>query len=495
MFKVFIELKKLINRYETCVTKDEIRFICDESWTDAHFYGLPKLHKCKEVTDRISEVNSEYMKMDLPQSLKTRPICGGPSAVTQGASRLLNEILSPLLSEMRSYIKDEWDFVRRFPRKVTYPAVLLSCDIVSLYPSIPTDLGMEALDYWIDRLRHKIPSRFTKDFIIELARFVLENNYCEFDSKMYRQIVGTAMGTVFAPPYACLVIGYLEETRLFPILLPAHFDPETCERIIENFFRFMDDGEIIFPADVDQDLFLNLLNSMDPTGSIRYTVQQPERLLIEGNRIQRSVFLSLIIHLDQEGVIWYNVHYKQTNTHDYLHFDSNHPDHVKKNIPYVLAKRISVFTSLEPDMQKNLADLRDWLKGCGYPESITERGIHNAFLQGPAPPKQSTKVIPLITTHYNNYNNSTVLEAARSLIKNSQNERLKTAFQDVTFINAFKQPPNLLRSLSHSKFGGVVRNDRTGVFKCSDSRCKQCQLYLQVGDRVTFANGTVWEVK
>ena len=146
-------------------------------------------------------------------------------------------------------------------------------------------------------------------------------------------------------------------------------------------------------------------------------------------------------------------------------------------------------------MQKNLADLRVWLRNCGYPENTIERGIHNALLQGPAPPKESTKVIPLVSTYYNNYNNATVLEAAKSLIKNSQNERLKAAFQDVTFINAFKQPPSLLRSLSHSKFGGGIRNDGIGVFKCDDSRCKQCQLYLQVGNRVTFSNGVVWEVK
>ena len=61
----------------------------------------------------------------------------------------------------------------------------------SLYTSIPTELGLEALEYWIKRLRNQIPSRFTMEFILQKAEFVLENNYCIFDSKMFWQLIGT----------------------------------------------------------------------------------------------------------------------------------------------------------------------------------------------------------------------------------------------------------------------------------------------------------------
>ena len=83
----------------------------------------------------------------MPESLKSRPICGGPKAVTQGASKLLDRILSPLVPNMKSYIKDEWDFVRSLPKAVEGNFKLLSCDIVALYPSIPIDLGLQALEY------------------------------------------------------------------------------------------------------------------------------------------------------------------------------------------------------------------------------------------------------------------------------------------------------------------------------------------------------------
>ena len=190
------------------------------------------------------------------------------------------------------YIKDEWDFVRTLPKKVTFRANLVSCDIVSLYSSIPTELGMEALEYWIERLCSKIPARFTKSFILELAKFVLENNYCTFDSEMFRQVIGTAMGTIFAPPYACLVIGYLEETKLFPHLLPSRFSPEICEKIIEFFYRFMDDGTTLLPIEVDLEVFLSLLNSMHP--AIKYTVDKPMIISADGLIVQILVFMIFI---------------------------------------------------------------------------------------------------------------------------------------------------------------------------------------------------------
>ena len=82
-------------------------------------------------------------------------------------------------------IKDDWDFIRKLPSRVDYSCVLSSCDIVSLYTSVPHDLGLEALLYWIEKKRNLIPERFTKAFIVEAASFVLSNNNFQFDSYMF----------------------------------------------------------------------------------------------------------------------------------------------------------------------------------------------------------------------------------------------------------------------------------------------------------------------
>ena len=73
------------------------------------------------------------------------------------------------------------------------------------------------------RKQDLIPQCFTQEFILESIKFILKNNNFLFESKMFNQIIGIAMGTKCAPPYACLAIGYQEETKLFMQELPKYF--------------------------------------------------------------------------------------------------------------------------------------------------------------------------------------------------------------------------------------------------------------------------------
>ena len=74
------------------------------------------------------------------------------------------------------------------------------------------------------------------------------------------------------------------------------------------------------------------------------------------------VDVSVILHSD--CTIEADIYYKDTNTHDYLPYDSAHPDHSKDNVPYNLAKRIVVFVSNEKKIEYRLNELKNWLKSC-----------------------------------------------------------------------------------------------------------------------------------
>ena len=62
---------------------------------------------------------------------------------------------------------------------------MYSCDIESLYTAIPTERGIQAIEYWIMRKGDLIPQRFIKEFILESTEFILKNNNFLFDSKMF----------------------------------------------------------------------------------------------------------------------------------------------------------------------------------------------------------------------------------------------------------------------------------------------------------------------
>ena len=415
--------------------------------------------------------------MKPPSNLKGRAIVGGPQSPTQHLSELLEKILSPLVTHLRSYIKDDWDFLRKFPRYLDPSCHLYSCDVVNLYTNITHELGITALKYWINKLRHLIPARFTTNFIIDAASFVLRNNNFCFDRKMYAQIIGTAIGTKFAPPYACLAMGYLQQTKLYPEL-HCHSDQRIVDFIIKLFFRYMDDGIVPLPASVDIVLFESILQGMDD--NIQFTLERAiESLLPNGALCKMLSYLDARIIHHEDGNIETDVYYKETNSHDYLDYHSHHPSHIKENIPYNLAKRIIVFCSNDEKEQLRLTKLRQWLLKCNYPEWLIDKKFHCAKLQGPANQQKCENVIPLVSTYYSNYNMRNVCKTANSLIKNVKSDHLREVFENCKIVQANSQPSNLLMQMTNSVFVSTpdeVLHKTPGLFKCGGSRCDLCKL-------------------
>ena len=75
--------------------------------------------------------------------------------------------------------------------------ITVTGDIVGLYPSIPHDADLEALTKALDNRENK---KISTDDLTKMAQFVLKkNNYFEFNGKVKKQILGTAIGTKFAP--------------------------------------------------------------------------------------------------------------------------------------------------------------------------------------------------------------------------------------------------------------------------------------------------------
>ena len=105
--------------------------------------------------------------------------------------------------------------------------------------------------------------------------------------------------------------------------------------------------------------------------------------------------------MHENGYVETDIFYKETNTHDYLNYDSHHPYHIKYNIPFNLAKRILVFVSDEQKVALRLKELLQWLLNCGYPESVIDKSFSNAKLQDPANKLAIPKnILPLVSTYY-----------------------------------------------------------------------------------------------
>ena len=100
-------------------------------------------------------------------------------------SEFLDHHLKPLMKQGESYIKDTGDFLEKLKIVEGIPkgAILVTADVVGLYPSIPHDGGLEILRKQYDKFKDKMVP--TQD-IIKMADFVLKNNIFEFDCKFYQ---------------------------------------------------------------------------------------------------------------------------------------------------------------------------------------------------------------------------------------------------------------------------------------------------------------------
>ena len=111
----------------------------------------------------------------------------------------------------------------------------------------------------------------------------------------------------------------------------------------------MDDGFLLWPAMLNFDSFIVCLNNLHP--SINYTYEKAKVTRDEkGNLVQILNSLDVNVILTSKNEISTDVYYTDTNTHNYLPYDSAHPESCKKNVHCTLAKRIIVFvTELEKD--------------------------------------------------------------------------------------------------------------------------------------------------
>ena len=116
-------------------------------------------------------------------------------------SNLIDILLKPLFLHVKRYVKDNLDFLSKYPRENYENILLLTFDVADLYTNISHTFGLEALDYWLENHPENFRARFNKRFVLECAKCISQNSKMKFNDKFYNQIKVTAMGKIFAPTY------------------------------------------------------------------------------------------------------------------------------------------------------------------------------------------------------------------------------------------------------------------------------------------------------
>ena len=279
--------------------------------------------------------------------------------------------------------------------------------------------------------------------------------------------------------------------KLFGHYLPLYYTQDQIKMILEAFLRYVDDGWMFWPTLLDIDLFISILKKLHHM--IKWTV---ERGVVKHN-VESKSFLAVRVILHNRRIVETELYYKDTNNHHYLEYSSFHAKHVKDNIPFNFFKKIIVFTS-NPEKEKiELERMKNWLYKSGYPKFVVDKGLHNAKLQGPAPnPANKKDIIPFVTQNCSNYSGKMVTKKLRLLIERCPDQETKEFFSSKEIVQAVRQPPNILRQLTSAKFDSERHSpELAGTYKCKNSRCKICALYLEECQTVIGSNGTTWQIQ
>ena len=136
-----------------------MKYISNSNWKSSIFCILPKIHKSKRIIEEINESHN-ILNMQPREDLKGRPNVGGPNSPTQSISGVLEKILAPIVSCLKTCFMFH-----------------VSC--------IPHDLGSEALSHKINRKQNLIPEHFTKVFVLEAVSFMFSNNNVQYNISFY----------------------------------------------------------------------------------------------------------------------------------------------------------------------------------------------------------------------------------------------------------------------------------------------------------------------
>jgi hypothetical protein len=298
------------------------------------FYLLPKIHK---------------------KGCPGRPICSSNGHPTERISRFVDAHIRKFMYKQKSYVRDTQDFIKKIREIGPLPqgCILATLDVTSLYTNIPNKEGIKSI---IDELYIDPDPHIISPYLIKLLCKVLTRNYFEFNGEMYLQIGGTAMGTPIAPAYASTFMGNLETKLLegYP-LKPLVW------------LRFLDDIFVLFTQGQDEfTKFVTYLNSKHD--HIKFTVEES---------LEQVNFLDTTVKVDQETRRLYTTVYsKPTDTHDYLHFTSSHPDHCKTGGPKGQLLRLRRICTRDDDFNINCEKMVEHYLRRGYPKRIMKKHIY-----------------------------------------------------------------------------------------------------------------------
>ena len=401
----------------------------------------------------------------------------------------MNHHIKHYVEKIPAYLEDTPHFLRVLEQEneIGPPlenVILVTIEVSSLYTNIPLFEGIEEVRNVLqDREDISVPT----EFICRMLEQVLTAKIFEFDQKLFLQKIGTAMGTVCAPPFANIFMNKIDILlrELARNIVKDNEDP------IRLYKRFLDDIFMVWTGSVeDLQTFLKGINNLHPT--IKFTAEftSPYFCEMEGphdcfcHQTQSVPFLDTSVSVKQ-GKFSTDLYKKPTDRCKYLLPSSCHPSHIVKNIPYNLAYRILRICSEKENLTKRLSELKTLLISREYREKSVEDAISRVLKVSRMEAIKKVEKVknerPVFVLTYN----PALPSVSQSLQKHWRvmmtDPYLKKVFPKPPMV-AFRRTQNLRSKLIKAKVPPPPpkrkKRDIHGMKKCNNPRCEACPFIL-----------------
>ena len=179
------------------ITKEEYDFMDPTEKDVSKFYCNFKVHK-------------EHKEGEAPPP---RPIISGCNSMTAGIATFVEHHVKELATLHETYIQDTPDFLRAVEdvKGLDEDTILASIDVKALFTNLPQEESLKSMKEALDERKKKdVPT----EFIIELMKMILNHNLFSFHDAVYRQLIGSAMGSETAPSYANLFMARKIDSKI-----------------------------------------------------------------------------------------------------------------------------------------------------------------------------------------------------------------------------------------------------------------------------------------
>ena len=282
------------------------------------------------------------------------------STITSNISQFVLKMIQQLRETISNYVKNTKELISSINKiKLQSDEYLASLDVKDLFTNIPINQSINIVIERIGQSESFYESALTKSDIRELLLVCLNNSYCTFNNKFFRQKRGLPMGNTLSPLLADL---YMDQ-----------YIKNNMKKVNDKLFRYVDDLCIITKIKEEElKIYINELNSLKGTIKFTHEFEKNCQLNYLDTTLTRNIAEQRI------DVKWYR---KDTASDRVLHYESGHQTSIKVNIIKNMTEKIINTTKNNEQQKEDLKTISDMLIKSKYPRHLVDNIIKTCLKQ------------------------------------------------------------------------------------------------------------------